>query len=195
MKTTTAASTEKKTLIQGKIGVNSLSFQQLEDIINYCKNSYVRSGPMAGRKMLQTIGGNGTEIYPHGQVIYMTNFMSTTYPRIHIPNSLWNSWETKPPAQNFLFHLVFWRWINGGRECDLNPNKHISHLICYRGPDPLLSSENFLLLREEDRVVNESRKPCWDKHVELDFLAKGKCPHKPHCILLDWDFPIERDTD
>lgn len=61
---------------------------------------------------------------------------------------------------------------------------HISHIICYRGPKNNdgkdLTSENFLFtLKEENKKVNESRKYCWDEDVSLDFLGKGKCPHKP----------------
>jgi hypothetical protein len=169
--------------LANKTGVNSLTPQQVDEIINYAFHNNVSSGPMAGRRMLQPVGG--PSLIP-GQVIYMTNFSASPYPRIHVPNVLWNSWAIKPLTKNFLFHLVFWRWINGGILCSLDLNKHISHLICYRGPDPLLRSTNFFLLREEDIIVNESRKYCWEDHPELDFLGKGKCPHKPKCRLIDY---------
>jgi len=173
----------KKITLESKHGVNSLSTKQVDDIILYMFNNNIKSGPMKGRRMLQRVGGN--DIIP-GHAIYMTNFKASPYPRIHIPDELWNTWEEKPLKRDFLLHLVFWRWIYGGVLCNLDPNKHISHLICYKGPDPLLKSENFLLVREEDKVVNESRKYCWDEHPELDFLRKGLCPHTPKCRLIDW---------
>jgi len=137
--------------------------------------------------MLQKIDG---QIFKHGQVVYMTNFSSSPYPRFHIPNVLWDNWDQKPTTRDLLFHLVFWRWMNG-KLCDLNPAMQISHLICYRGPDPLLTSENFLLLKQEDKLVNESRKGCWHQHPGLDFLGKGKCPHNPQCRLVDWAIETE----
>lgn len=176
--------------IPPKVGVNSLTNLQLDDLINYCQNNYIYRGRRFGLRILQRVG-NGTEIYAHGQVIYFTNYSSSPYPRLYVPDEIWNSWPIKPLTRSFLFHLVFWRWINGGRLCDLNPNMHISHLICYRGPinhdGTDLTSENFLLLREEDKKINESRKYCWDQHVDLDFLGKGICPHRPKCQLIDWD--------
>jgi hypothetical protein len=175
-------------ILNSKLGVNSLSPQQLDELIQYAFTNNIGSGVMAGRRMLQSVGG--PSLFPHGQVVYMTNFSSSPYPRIHIPNVLWNTWAVKPLTRDLLFHLVFWRWINGGKLCSLDPNKQISHLICYRGPDPHLKSTNFLLLREEDVIVNESRKGCWVIHPELDFLGKGRCPHKPKCRLIDYDFDI-----
>jgi hypothetical protein len=187
---TTAA--EKKSILDSKIGVNSLTDSQLNDMINYCLHNYIKSKDMKNRKMLQRVGG--PDIFPHGQVVYFTNFMSSPYPRFHVPKKLWDSWATKPLKRDFLFHLFFWRWINGGKLCNLDPDIHISHLICYRGPDPKLKSENFLLLREESKKINESRKGCWDNEdpVNLDFLGKGICPHKPgKCQLVDWDVMVE----
>lgn len=84
-----------------KVNVNSLSERQLNDIIIYCLNNNIASGPRVGLKMLQRVG-NGTEIYPHGQVIYFTNFSSSPYPRIHVPDVLWNSWVIKPKTRDYL---------------------------------------------------------------------------------------------
>jgi hypothetical protein len=165
------------TTLAAKTGVNSLTPQQLDQLIHYAFTHNIHG---SDRPMLQAVPG--PSIIP-GQVIYMTNFSASPYPRIHVPNSLWNSWNPKPLTRNFLLHLVFWRWINGGIQCSLDPNKQISHLICYRGPNIVLDSTNFLLLREEDTIVNESRKYCWSQHPELDFLGKGLCPHTPKCRL------------
>jgi len=175
-----APPTPKKNL-ESKQGVNSLSVQQLDEIIQYAFTHCITSGPMKNRPMLQKI--SGPEIFHLGQAVYMTNYKASPYPRFHIPNELWNSWDQKPSTRDLLFHLVFWRWMNG-KLCNLDPAMHISHLICYRGPDPQLESENFLLLTEEERIVNESRKACWYQHPGLDFLGKGKCPHKPQCRLV-----------
>lgn len=165
--------------LAAKQGVNSLTPGQVDDIINYALTHNIHG---SHRRMIQQVPG--PSVIP-GQVIYMTNFSASPYPRIHVPNVLWNSWLVKPLTRDFLLHLVFWRWYHGGILCSLDPNKQISHLICYRGPDPFLRSVNFLLLREEDSVVNESRKYCMWIHPELDFLGKGLCPHTPKCRLID----------
>ena len=168
--------------INPKEVVNSLSPAQVDIIINYMFKTDIKKGPMSGRKMLERVPGR--DIIP-GHAIYMTNYTSSPYPRFWIPNELYNQMEVKPLKRDFHIHQLFWRWLNGGALC--RPEKHISHLICYKGPNPFLKSENFLLVREEDRNVNESRKYCWEEHPELDFLRKGKCPHKPKCRLVDWD--------
>jgi len=172
-----------------KVGVNSLTDRQLNELVGYMLSTRIRSGPMRGRIMVQKVGGARNIV--DGQAVYMTNFLSSPYPRIHVPKHLWDTWNPQPTTQDYLIHLVFWRWMNG-RKCSLDPEIQVSHLVCYRGPDPLLKSENFLLLKEEEKVVNESRKSCWNTHPSLDFIGRGVCPHKTKCRLVDWSFPIDQ---
>jgi len=89
------------TTLAAKTGVNSLTPQQLDQLIHYAFTHNIHGSNL---QMLQAVPG--PSIIP-GQVIYMTNFSASPYPRIHVPNSLWNSWNPKPLTRNFLLHLVF----------------------------------------------------------------------------------------
>jgi len=166
-----------------KQAVNSLTISQLNELVNYMLTNRIRSGPRMGLPMIQTVPGT---VVP-GQVVYMTNYTASPYPRFHIPDHIWNNWapNQKPDRRDYLLHLLFWRWMNG-HQCSLQDDMQISHLVCYRGPNQNLISENFLLLTQEPRKINESRKYCWDTDPGLDFLGKGTCPHHPKCRLVNW---------
>jgi len=95
--------------LNSKQGVNSLTPKQVDDLINYAFTHNIHG---TTRRMIQTVPG--PSIIP-GQVIYMTNFSASPYPRLHVPNSLWNSWPVpKPLTRNFLLHLVFLEMVSWG---------------------------------------------------------------------------------
>src|SRR5690349_8928903 len=106
------------TKLDPKTGVNSLSLQQLDQIIDYAFTHKISSGPLSGRPMLQVVGPPTP--FGTSPLFYITNFKASPYPRIHIPNKIWDSWDDKPLTKDLLFHLVFWRWINGGILCPLD---------------------------------------------------------------------------
>jgi hypothetical protein len=164
-----------------KTGVNSLLPYQLDALIQYMLNTQIRSGAGRGHPMMEQLANT-----PLGLgAIYLCNMEASPYPRVYIPNPLWNSWpdDQKPSTRSFLVHLVFWRWMNQYRLCE--PNLHISHRVCYRGQNPRLKSENFLLVTQEHRDVNESRKYCWNQIEGLNWCQEGRCPHRPPCVYID----------
>ena len=139
-------------------GVNSLSEEKLEEIINFLKKSKLSSGEFKVTKTER----------PEGY--WRCNLACTKdakgnpkYPQVDL--------KALGIEKKQLIHLIWWRWENNGALID--PDLHISHCD---------ADHKVLHLVQESRDLNESRKYChlfgWYKTKPGE--ERPRCPHWEH---------------
>jgi len=140
--------------------VNSLSLQELEEIIFFLKNNSIKRHGLAYPYVELTSQGWRCNLRPTRQ-----SNGKPKYPQIDL-NRFSSSWNKKLGKQ--LVHLIWWRAINQGLA--IRPDMAISH----RHEDP-----SILCLVQESKEMNESRKYChkfrWYKRLAEE--NQPRCPH------------------
>lgn len=140
-------------------GVNSLTFEQLERIIEYMKSSLVKGKPMVYEESGKWFCSLKTTKKQDG---------SPKYPQVALNVRHFEDDASIHSLGKQLVHLLWWRWENRGVLID--EDRHISHLDARPG---------CLSVVQESREMNESRKYChlfeWYKRKTGE--DRPRCPH------------------